>query len=186
MPTSPKKDQRLILRTAKGSERAFEKLYEAYAVPIYNYLVRLTHEEAVAENLLQETFLAVWEGAGEFRGEAQVKNWIYRIAHHQAVTWLRKTRVDELPREIPLTESHLQDAPQEDPETLAIEEARAEDVRRALERLSTLHRAVVELAYVHEFTYREIARIMDCPEGTVKSRMSYALKRLDGILGARY
>ena len=68
--STSKKDQRLLRRVAKGNQTAFEKLYEAYSVPIYNYLIRLTHEQAVAENLLQETFLVIWEGAKIFRGEA--------------------------------------------------------------------------------------------------------------------
>ena len=184
MPTSStaKKDRQLIRRIAKGSEKAFEKLYESHSTPIYNYLVRLTHEEAIAENLLQETFLAVWEGSAKFRGDAQVKNWIYKIAHHQAVGWLRKTLKDELPREIPITEEHLQKSSLDDPEEAAFTNAQAKDIHRALEQLSATHRAVVELSYVHDFTYGEIARIMDCPKGTVKSRMNYALRQLDGIL----
>lgn len=180
--TTSKKDIRLLNQTAKGKDSAFEKLYDRYSVPIYNYLVRLTHEEAIAENLLQETFLAVWKGAKDFRGEAQVKNWIYRIAHNNAVSWLRKSLKDEMPREVPLKENQNQETPLEDPEKLIIKASQRDNVHLALERLSAKHRAVVELAYGQNFTYKEIARIVDCPEGTVKSRMNYALKRLDGIL----
>ena len=107
---------------------------------------------------------------------------MYRIAHHKAVTWLRKTHKDEQPREIRLTESHLGEKSLEDPEEIAFAKFEVEDIHRALEQLSAPHRAVVELSYIHEFTYREIAHIMDCPEGTVKSRMNYALQRLLGIL----
>lgn len=181
-PPSPSKTHRLLRRVAKGNQSAFEELYQAFNVPIYNYLLRLTHKRAIAENLLQETFLAVWEGAGDFRSEARVKNWIYAIAHHQAVAWLRKTLVDEQPREIPLTENHRQEDALANPEETAFANAQVKDIHHALEGLSPTHRAVIELSYVHDFTYREIARIMDCPEGTVKSRMSYALKRLGGIL----
>ena len=81
-PHSSSKDQLLLNRITKGDEIAFEELYQAYSVPIYNYLIRLTHEQAVAENLLQETFLAIWEGAKKFRGEAQVKNCVYCISSH--------------------------------------------------------------------------------------------------------
>ncbi|RLD04977.1 MAG: hypothetical protein DRI56_10285 [Chloroflexota bacterium] len=178
---SAKQDKYLLSRVAKGDESAFEQLYDSYNIPIYNYLVRLTHKEAIAENLLQETFLAVWESAGKFRGEAQVKSWIYRISHNKAVTWLRKTNKDEIPRELPLNEAHLQEKYTESPEGAIIREGQEGNVRRALESLSAKHRAVVELAYVHEFSYREIARIVDCPEGTVKSRMNYALRQLNGI-----
>ncbi len=168
-------DLSLIERTATGDEAAFFQLYQRHHLPLFNYLLRLVQEAPVAEDLLQEAFLAVWRGAGKFRGQSKVKTWIFRIGHNQAVSWLRKLRPAEqdpvfIPEEDPL------------PEAQAHETWRAEQVWRAMERLSSTHRAVVELAYMQSFSYPEIAQILDCPVGTVKSRMSYALRYLGAAL----
>ncbi len=88
-------DGRLLQRVGKGDQVAFEQLYGRYSGQVYNYLWRLVHEQSVAEELLQESFLAIWKGAGRFRSQASVKTWIFRIAHNQAVSWLRKHAGDE-------------------------------------------------------------------------------------------
>jgi RNA polymerase sigma-70 factor (ECF subfamily) len=130
----------------------------------------------VAEEILQEVFLAVWQGAPRFREEAKVKTWLLRIAHHQAVSWLRRSRNtlwsnDELEAdEHEPIEEHLARSWQVD------------RVRTALAQLTPNHRAVVELTFVQGLSYAEIADVMSCPIGTVKSRMSYALRRLNGLL----
>ncbi|MDX1616729.1 MAG: RNA polymerase sigma factor [Candidatus Promineifilaceae bacterium] len=166
----------LLGRVAEGDQTAFSELYQRHHVGLYNYLLRLIHQESVAEELLQEVFVAVWEGAADFRQQASVKTWIFRIGHHKAVSWLRKLkRYDDLV-------SQYQPRAQVSVEGQASETWRADVVREALDQLSAPHRAVVELAYVHELSYAEIAQILDCPVGTVKSRMSYALKHLDGLL----
>ena len=85
-------DAELLRQVAAGDEVAFAELYDLYAPPVYNYLLRLVNEAAVAEEILQEVFLAMWQGAHRFREEAKVKTWLLRIAHHQAVSWLRRTR----------------------------------------------------------------------------------------------
>jgi len=80
-------ETRLALRqVAAGDEVAFAELYDHYAPSVYNYLLRLVNESAVAEEILQEVFLAMWRGAHRFREEAKVKTWLLRIAHHQAVS----------------------------------------------------------------------------------------------------
>ncbi len=168
-------DTELLRQVAAGDEAAFAELYDLYAPPIYNYLLRLVNEPAVAEEILQEVFLAMWQGAHRFREEAKVKTWLLRIAHHQAVSWLRRTRAalwpdDELEADDDPIEEHLARSWQID------------QVRAALVQLTPKHRAVIELTFVQGLSYAEIAEVMSCPIGTVKSRMSYALSRLNGLL----
>lgn len=169
-------DVDLVRRTAQGDEGAFGELYRRYRRPLYGYLLRLVGE-APAEDLLQEVFVALWEGAGGFRGEAQVKTWLFRITHHQAVSWLRRRR-----ETIALPETLPADERTRITERLVSRSWRSAQVWRGLDRLTPKHRAVIELAYVHAFTYREIAAILECPVGTVKSRMSYALRYLAAAL----
>jgi len=169
-------DHQLLRQVAARDERAFDALYQAYGSAVYGYLMRLLNEPVAAEDLLQEVFLAAWQGAGRFRAEARVKTWLLRIAHHQAVSWLRRQR-----KALALDE--LAEAVADDGAEEALARTwHADEIRAALDRLTPNHRAVIELTFMHDLSYAEIAQIMDCPIGTVKSRMSYALRHLDRVL----
>ena len=100
-------DSELLAHSAHGDSAAFKILYKRHNKGIYNYLLRLIHRPTIAEDLLQEVFLAAWEGADNFRGEAKVKNWLFRIAHYQAASWLRKNREELTPNgELPENPVH--------------------------------------------------------------------------------
>ena len=169
-------DRKLLQAAAGGDEEAFAQLYHRHAGGVYNYLVRLTHSEHIGEELLQETFVAVWQGAHNFQRRAKVKTWIFRIAHNLAVSWLRRHRPESIEDDA--------DVPSEEvgPEASTLMSWRNDQLITALEDLSPNHRAVVELAFIQELPYAEIAQIMACPAGTVKSRMSYALQHLYRLL----
>ena len=172
----PISDHHLLAQIARGDQAAFEELYERFELPIYNYLLRLVCEQAAAEDLLQEVFMAVWNGAGGFRGQAQVRTWIFHIAHNQAVSWLRSHR-----NNVAYDDSTGLYA-QDDPEREAIENWRNDHLRRAVSRLNPSLRAVVELAFFNELSYTEIAAVVSCPVGTVKSRMSSARRCLGEMM----
>jgi RNA polymerase sigma-70 factor (ECF subfamily) len=176
-PTSSFTDRQLVQRTAEHNEEAFEELYQRFSGPIYNYLLRLIHEQDVAEELLQEVFVSVWKGANRFKGRSKVSTWLFRIAHHRAVDWLRKRRPTLLEENRQL----LNDRARE-PEAEALGAWRVDQVQAALAQLSADHRAILELVFFQELSYRQVARVMDCPVGTVKSRVSYAKRHLNGIL----
>jgi RNA polymerase sigma-70 factor (ECF subfamily) len=163
----------LLLCVAGGDERALAELYQLYSIPLYNYLLNLVSDEAVAEDLLQDVFIAVWNGARRFRGASQVKTWIYRIAHNKAVSWFRHN--------YRLVHVEDTDKPSGEPdlESQAIDQWRNDQIKVALNQLSPTHREVVELAFYHNLSYNEIAAIVGCPVGTVKSRMSYARHNLN-------
>jgi RNA polymerase sigma-70 factor (ECF subfamily) len=173
----PSKDHQLLQQTAGGNEAAFGELYRCYEVPVFNYLYNLVRDQSAAEDLLQEVFLAVWHGARRFRGQSQVKTWLYHIAHNQAVSWLRRyrqvTSFDEVVS-LPSTD--------EDLEGQVLESLENHRLRQALDSLSPAHRAVVDLAFFHDLSYTEIAQVIECPIGTVKSRMSHARHYLSQAL----
>ena len=160
---------------ARGDKEAFAELYNRFNLPIFNYMYHMVYDSSIAEELLQEVFLAVWKGASKFRGDASVKTWIYRIAHHQAVSWLRMYGKHKSA----LKEERLVD--EMTPEQKFMEADNKEQILIGLNQLSTDHRAVMELAFFHEFSYQEIAVVLKCPVGTVKSRISYARKNLAKI-----
>ena len=178
LPVSSSSDLQLLRQAAAGDETAFAEIYDLYAPSVYNYLLRLVNEPAVAEEILQEVFLAMWRGAHSFRAEAKVKTWLLRIAHHQAVTWLRRRR----PLLWPATDDDTEASDVESIEEDLAHNWQVDQVRDAILRLSPKHRAVIELTFVHGLSYTEIAQVMNCPAGTVKSRMSYALRHLTGLL----
>jgi RNA polymerase sigma-70 factor (ECF subfamily) len=165
-------DEQLLEQIASDDEQALAELYGRHGKSLHNYLLRLVHESGVAEDLLQEVFVAVWQGAHRFKGHAKVTTWLYRIAHNRAVSWLRRHRketgLDELPDL----------AAEDDPATYTMEKWRAVQLRRALDRLSPRHRSVLELTFFLGFSYAEVAEIVGCPVGTVKSRMSHARRYL--------
>lgn len=165
-------DEQLLAQIASGEEQALAELYQRHGKSLYNYLLRLVHEPEVAEDLLQEVLVAVWQGAHRFKGHAKVTTWLYRITHNQAVSWLRRHRketgLDELPEL----------AAGDDPAAYTMEKWRAGQLRKALDRLAPRHRSVLELTFFLGFSYAEVAEIVGCPVGTVKSRMSHARRYL--------
>ena len=168
-------DLELMKKIAVGDEVAFSELYSRYNLPVYNFILRLILWKDAAEDVLQEVFFAVWQGSNRFQSKSTVKTWLFRIAYYKSISWLRKDKkrrqslnIDEL--------SIFSDKPS--PEGSLIEHWQETQMKSAIAQLSHNHRSVIELTFVHGFSYKEIANIMKCPVGTVKSRMNYALRYL--------
>jgi RNA polymerase sigma factor (sigma-70 family) len=161
------KDVRWLSRIAEGDRAAFRLLYDHYADRVYRYALSLLRRPHLAEEVLQETMLAIWNGAGSFKGEAKVSTWILGIARHQAFNLLRREdrgdRLPEEPREI------------RDP---APEIERSVAVGAALDALPIAQRDVLHLVYYENLTLREAADVLGIPEGTAKSRMYHARRTL--------
>ena len=168
-------DQQCLSALSSGDMQALVELYGRYHKGIYNYVLRMINDVEASEDILQEVYVAVWQSAHRYGRRSSVKTWIYRIAHNQAVSWIRKQSKAEL-----LVESTID--PPSDPEKTFELNWRAEEVRSAMSQLNPIHRATVELAFVHDLSYSEISEVLDCPVGTVKSRMSSAVKQMYGIL----
>jgi len=170
-PNNISSNEKEILRfISEGDEEAFLELYNLYSVGVYNYIFRLVNERESAEDLLQEVFLALWNGAHAFKGNSSVKTWLFKIAHNQVVSWWRKkSKLEEYNDEIPSKTGV-------NPEGIYLDSWRREVLITALSQLSPVHKAVIVLTFYHGFSYNEISEIMNCPVGTVKSRMSYARK----------
>jgi RNA polymerase sigma-70 factor (ECF subfamily) len=175
-------DDELLRHIAAGSQAAFGELYDRHSKPLYNYVLRLVFDEAAADDLLQEIFVVVWQKSGRFRYDSRVTTWLFSIAHHRAVDWLRHQQVQNR-----YQRSLAGDSNEIHPTTPGFDDVvhvglQNEKIWQAMNRLSADHRAVLELAFVYEMSYREIAAVMDCPLGTVKSRMNHAIKALGSHL----
>jgi RNA polymerase sigma-70 factor (ECF subfamily) len=171
-------DGQLLARIARGDQDAVTALYRRLERPLFAFLVKTLQDREAAADVLNETMLDVWRQAGRFEGKSSVATWIYSIAHHKAISWLRKRREVELDEEA--VAGIPDDAPAADSKLAAAD--LSELIGRLMEKLSVDHRIVLQLAYFQEFTVGQIAEILDCPENTVKTRMFYARQRLRALL----
>jgi RNA polymerase sigma-70 factor (ECF subfamily) len=163
-------EQALLAQVARGKQDAVVTLYWCYQRPLFVYLLRLVRDESLAEEILQDVFIAIWQGAATFSGRSRVSTWVFGIAHRQAVQAMRRCA---LPQVSPEEFEELGDAEQ-DAERVTFALALQEDLEAALERLSPVHREALELVLAHGFSYEEAAIITDVPIGTVKSRVNHA------------
>jgi RNA polymerase sigma-70 factor (ECF subfamily) len=171
---SPDPDRDVLRAIAQGNREAITELYDRHAPHLLNYLAHLTDDANVAQDLVQDLFVVVWRDAERFRGQSSVRTWLFGIAHHLGVTALRRKRT------LPLDEScgnGLADS-SPDLEDLAVLAVDQERLEQALRTLSVMQRVVVELVFYHSRARAEIAQILECPLGTVKSRLHYALRAL--------
>lgn len=164
-------DGALVARVGRGEAAAFRDLYERFADRVFRYALTLLRNRHLAEDVVQETMVAVWQGASRFAGRSQVSTWIFGIARHQAYRLLRDEAKGERMASEPLCFP--------DPSPAAEREDR---VQKAVATLPPEQREVVFLAFYEGLPYEEIARLQGVPEGTVKSRMFHAKRRLAEVL----
>jgi len=169
----------LLKRISAGDEEACRELYRIYERRLFAFLRRMVGNTEDAEECLGDVMVAVWQRAQTFRGDSRVVTWLFGIAYYKAMDKLR-----DRPQAVfadPVEAEIVPDS-RPDPSISLLGDQRREKISSALARLSPEHRAVIELTFFLELPYAEIARIMDCPVGTVKSRVFHALKRLRPLL----
>lgn len=161
----------LLSKVANKDSAAFQQLYDLFADRVYRYAFTILHNKHLAEEIAQETMVAVWKSADRFAGRSKASTWIFGIARNQALTLLRKEKRTETVAEPELVQA--------DPSKHILAHER---VMKALNRLSDDHREVVYLTFYEGLSYGEIAGILDIPPGTVKSRMFHAKRKLAEVL----
>jgi len=167
-------DKALIRLIAAGDQSAMRALFARYRVALYRWLLRLVDDGALAEDLLSEVFLDVWRQAASFEARSSVSTWLLAIARYKALSARRRRTDAELDE---ATVSTVPDTA-DDPEVTLQKKNRAEALRQSLLRLSPDHREVIDLAYYHGKSVKEIAEIVSISEATVKTRMFYARRKL--------
>ena len=163
----------LLRHVAQGHRDSLAELYRQVERPVYAFALSRLADPDAAGDLLHEVMLAVWQKAGSFGGRSRALTWILGITHHKIVDRLR--RAGRWQAEPP-DEALGDDSPS--PHDLATLDQRREAVREAVASLPDHHRQVVHLAFFEDLSYPEVARILDIPEGTVKTRMFHAKKAL--------
>jgi RNA polymerase sigma factor (sigma-70 family) len=172
----PEAEKQLIERVANGDRQALAHLYERYHLPLFRYLLHLTSDHGLAEELLQDTLVAVWRSAHTYKGTSRLQTWLFGIARRQAHNTLRR-------RGVRLADvSHLDAVPAPDPEATLLTCVERDKLNAAMSLLAVSHREVLLLIFVEELSYRETAAVLNVPIGTVKSRLSYAKRALRILL----
>jgi RNA polymerase sigma factor (sigma-70 family) len=171
-------DEALLAQVAGGDDDALAELYDRFSRIAYGLALRILRDEALAQDAVQEAFLAVWRSARSFeRGRAKPSTWIMTFVHRRAVDLVRR---EERRRGEPL-ESASHPAEGGSDELAAVRSQRIV-VQEALARLPAEQRQALELAYYGGYTQSELAERLGEPLGTIKSRMFTGLARLRDLL----
>ena len=184
----PQFEAQFIERLKRGDAAAFETLVNERSGEIYGLLYRLTESSEEARDLTQETFLRAFQSIAHFRGESDLRTWIYRIAINQARNrwrWWRRRRRDMTvsidapqPNGQPSLAGLLKSDNGRNPERDALAHERERALRRALTSLKRVYREAVVLRDIEGFAYEEIAVALDISVGTVKSRLARGRQEL--------
>jgi RNA polymerase sigma factor (sigma-70 family) len=174
-------DTALLARVIARDLPAFEQLYRCYHPRLTRFLMNMTHRPSIVDEVLNDTMLVVWNRPDSFNGASKLSSWIFAIAYRKALKALRQ---QDVPIEAGLADDRA--SPEPGPDAGIDRDRLRQSLSAAMDGLSPGHRTVVELTYFHDFGYREIAEIMDCPVDTVKTRMFYARRHLGRLLSGDF
>jgi len=158
-------EHELICRVRDGDPSAMDEIVDEYKSPLFAFILRMTGNHAAAEDVFQETWLRVVRYIDAFRGDSKFSTWLFQIALNLCRDAERKKRKW---KHEPI-DDHIQTLSVE-PDIDPVQMMRARQVRKMVSELPVKMREVIVLRYYHDMSDREIAGIIGCPEGTVKSR----------------
>jgi len=181
-------DLDLVRRSQAGDTAAYEELIRRYHGKIYGLVYSMTSSREDAEDLAQEVFVKAWKALGHFREQSGFYTWIYRIALNRTINFRKRRNrrqtvdFDEFDPDIKTAESYREFSSKGSVlRKMSLGEFQ-EKMNAALLKLSEKHRAVVVMHDVQEMPHADIAKVMHCSEGTVRSRLFYAHKQLQAEL----
>ncbi len=174
-------DRALLERIVARDERAVEELYLRYSGALYSLAYQVTGGERFAQDVVQETFVAVWKDAFRFDpSKGAVSPWLFSLARHKAIDLVRREanvrkRTADVDLELEMANDNVDDE--------AWASIRRDKVRLAIAELTPLQREALELAFFNGLTHVEVAEYLSIPLGTAKTRIRSALLRLRELLG---
>ncbi len=187
-------DAELVSRFKSGDQQAFTQIVERYQDRVFTLALRWMHDRQVAEEVAQEVFLALYRSLENFRGDAKLSTWIYRVVvnhcknkklyrhrrkmdRHEPLEGKRAHEPDGMERQIPA------EGPGADASTYQGEAEQL--IHEALQRLDEEQRRIIVLRDIQDLSYEEISDILGLARGTVKSRLHRARAQLAAILSER-
>ena len=170
----------LVTRTAAGDRVAFAQLYRELERPLYRFITSRLNDPQRASDISHDVFLQLWRDASAFEGRSRVKTWVFAMAFRKVIDVYRRDKRLVFGDDLPEQED---ESPNAEACLLAVEES--ESIRACLETLGAHHRAVIELTFMEDMSYSEVAQVTGIPEGTVKSRVYHAKQLLLRCLSGR-
>lgn len=168
-------EMQMVRRIRQGERKAFAEFLDAYGTRVHRLVRRYVLNPTDAEDVMQEIFCDLYRSIGQFRGDSALGTWVYRIAVNHCLRHCQRSRADS----VPLDEQEIEAQDwRSDPQQAAARGELNDQLQTALDSLSPPHADVVVLCELHGLTYRECAKVLDIPVGTVKSRLSNAIRRL--------
>jgi RNA polymerase sigma-70 factor (ECF subfamily) len=175
-------DAELMLRVKEGDGASFGVLLNKHRSSVVHFLYRMVQDRAVAEELAQEVFLRVYRSRGSYEPTAKFTTWLFRIATHLALNALRdgkhdrgQERLDDASGKLPVRQ--VADA-RPNVEQALVNDARLEEIRRAIGALPEKQRAAVLMHKYQEMEYSQIAKVLNCSESAIKSLLFRAYETL--------
>ena len=181
-------DETLVARVQHGDASAFDLLVQRYQERLYATVYHMTSNHEDANDLVQEAFIKAYKSMGSFKRESSFYTWVYRIAVNRTLNHLKR-RKNKNHFSLDDVDTHIQTDP-DFVELMSHVTPRREvglmelqeKLNEALQKLSEAHRAVVVMHDVQGMTHADIAKVIQCSEGTVRSRLFYARQQLQGLL----
>jgi len=188
LPPDAPSDEELVHRTQEGDPSAYDELVKRYMERIYALTYHMTSNHEVASDLAQEAFIKGYKYIHKFKGDSSFYTWIYRVAVNHTINHLKRNRsgyhvsLNDVDAGIENDPDFIE-ATKSDPPTRKVSLNELQNaLNEAIQRLSEPHRMVVTLHDVEGLSHGEIAKIMKCSEGTVRSRLFYARQQLQKLL----
>jgi RNA polymerase sigma-70 factor (ECF subfamily) len=170
------RDELLALRCQSGEPAAFAELIAAYERPLRYYLAKLLGNEDRAYDVLQEVWLAAVRTIRQLVEPAALRVWLYRLAHGRAVDHIRRRRVRQMAEQ---ERAAPEDCAEAEHDFTSVD---AQAIHRAVDELPPLQREAIVLFFLEDLSLEDIAEVVRCPVGTVKSRLYYAKRALHELL----
>jgi RNA polymerase sigma-70 factor (ECF subfamily) len=176
------RDAELMLRVREGDDTSFALLLERHRTPVFHFLYRMVQNRAVSEELAQEVFLRVYRSRATYEPTAKFTTWLFRIATHLALNWIRDGRKEK--GQESLNEKSVEGLERQvadlhkTVEQKMLYEVRLQEIRRAIEALPAKQRAAVLMHKYEELGYSQIAKALSCSESAVKSLLFRAYETL--------
>jgi len=171
-------DEGLLKLMAEGDKSAIRALFARHGARVYRFVMRITGDSSIAEDVVNDVFLQAWRQADRFEARSRVSTWLLAIARRKAISSTRRCWDEQLDDGVSLA---IED-PAGSPEDALCDRDRRAVLRRCLRHLTPAMREVIDLVYYHHKSVAEVAEIVAAPEKTVKTRMFYARKRLAELL----
>lgn len=169
-----KDEQQLIVEVQEGSQEAFRELVERYMKQAYNLAYGFLKNHDDAEDITQEAFVKVHASIRTFRGDSGFSTWLHRIVSNLAMTRLKKQKTQSR-REVELSHPDAGKASHSESHELM---DRKYHIERVLHELPTIQRAVVMLRHMEGFSTKEVGKMLNCSQGTVKTHLHRGLKKM--------